>query len=65
MLSLPQTTRLTAILWTKSFCRWPASTTALVAENVKDFDRLVRQRAESGTHHAGVIFTSPATLSQG
>ena len=38
---------------------------ALVTENVKDFDRLVRQRAESGTHHAGVIFTSPRRFHRG
>ncbi len=38
---------------------------ALVTENVKDFDRLVRQRAESGTHHGGVIFTSPRRFHRG
>ena len=38
---------------------------ALVTENVKDFDHLVRQWAESGTHHAGVIFTSPRRFHRG
>jgi nucleoside-diphosphate-sugar epimerase len=37
----------------------------VVSENVKDFDRLVRQWAESGTHHAGVIFTSPRRFHRG
>ncbi len=38
---------------------------ALVTENVRDFDRLVRLGAESGTHHAGVIFTSPRRFHRG
>jgi len=32
---------------------------ALVTENAKDFDRIVRSWAASGKHHAGVVFTSP------
>ncbi|MFZ0170932.1 MAG: DUF5615 family PIN-like protein [Acidimicrobiales bacterium] len=32
---------------------------ALVTENVKDFDRIVRIWASTGERHRGVIFTSP------
>jgi len=32
---------------------------ALVTENAKDFDRIVRAWSSIGEHHAGVIFTSP------
>ena len=32
---------------------------ALVTENAKDFDRIVRAWSTTGEHHAGVIFTSP------
>lgn len=32
---------------------------ALVTENARDFDRIVRAWAVTGEHHAGVIFTSP------
>ena len=32
---------------------------ALVTENAKDFDRIVRAWSSTGEHHAGVIFTSP------
>jgi len=32
---------------------------ALVTENAKDFDRIVRTWASTGEHHAGVVFTSP------
>ncbi|MGI8984542.1 MAG: DUF5615 family PIN-like protein [Acidimicrobiales bacterium] len=32
---------------------------AVVTENAKDFDRIVRGWAARGEHHAGVIFTSP------
>ena len=35
---------------------------ALVTENVKDFDRVVRAWAAGGEHHAGVLFTSPAAI---
>lgn len=32
---------------------------ALVTENAKDFDRIVRAWSTTGEHHAGVLFTSP------
>lgn len=32
---------------------------AVVTENVKDFDRIVRIWASTGERHGGVIFTSP------
>jgi len=32
---------------------------ALVTENAKDFDRIVRHWSSTGEHHAGVVFTSP------
>jgi hypothetical protein len=32
---------------------------ALVTENAKDFDRIVRAWSSTGEHHAGVVFTSP------
>jgi len=32
---------------------------ALVTENAKDFDRIVRSWSSTGEHHAGVVFTSP------
>jgi hypothetical protein len=32
---------------------------AVVTENAKDFDRIVRTWASTGEHHAGVVFTSP------
>ena len=32
---------------------------ALVTENARDFDRIVRSWAAAGEHHAGVVFTSP------
>lgn len=32
---------------------------ALVTENVKDFDRILRAWVASGEQHAGLIFTSP------
>lgn len=32
---------------------------AVVTENAKDFDRIVRAWSLSGEHHAGVVFTSP------
>lgn len=38
---------------------------AIVTENVKDFDRLVRDWSESERHHAGVIFTSPRRFHRG
>lgn len=38
---------------------------ALVTENVSDFDRIVRQWAVRGDHHAGVVFTSPRRFHRG
>jgi len=38
---------------------------ALVSENAKDFDRIVRSSAATGEHHAGVIFTSPRRFHRG
>ena len=32
---------------------------ALVTENAKDFDRIVRAWSSVGEHHSGVVFTSP------
>jgi hypothetical protein len=32
---------------------------AVVTENAPDFDRIVRNWAVTGEHHAGVVFTSP------
>ena len=42
-----------------------ANDRALVTENAKDFDRIVRAWAASGEHHAGVIFTSPRRFHRG
>jgi hypothetical protein len=38
---------------------------AVVTENAKDFDRIVRSWVASGEHHAGVIFTSPRRFHRG
>jgi hypothetical protein len=38
---------------------------ALVTENAKDFDRIVRAWAGRGEHHAGVVFTSPRRYQRG
>ncbi len=38
---------------------------ALVTENAKDFDRIVRAIGARGEHHAGVIFTSPRRYHRG
>ena len=38
---------------------------ALVTENAKDFDRIVRSWVASGEHHAGVVFTSPRRYHRG
>jgi hypothetical protein len=38
---------------------------ALVTENAKDFDRIVRALSAHGEHHAGVIFTSPRRYHRG
>lgn len=42
-----------------------AAQRALVTENVKDFDRIVRTWATTGEHHAGVLFTSPRRFHRG
>jgi len=42
-----------------------AEARALVTENVKDFDRIVRTWATTGEHHSGVIFTSPRRFHRG
>ena len=38
---------------------------ALVTENAKDFDRIVRAMSARGEHHAGVVFTSPRRFHRG
>ena len=38
---------------------------ALVTENAKDFDRIVRSWVATGEHHAGVVFTSPRRFHRG
>lgn len=38
---------------------------ALVTENAKDFDRIVRSWAAANEHHAGVVFTSPRRFHRG
>ena len=38
---------------------------ALVTENAKDFDRIVRAMSAQGEHHAGVVFTSPRRYHRG
>ena len=38
---------------------------AVVTENAKDFDRIVRAWVATGEHHAGVIFTSPRRFHRG
>jgi hypothetical protein len=38
---------------------------ALVTENARDFDRIVRTWTANGEHHAGVIFTSPRRYHRG
>lgn len=38
---------------------------ALVTENARDFDRIVRSWASAGKHHAGVVFTSPRRYHRG
>jgi hypothetical protein len=38
---------------------------ALVTENAKDFDRIVRTMSAQGEHHAGVVFTSPRRYHRG
>jgi hypothetical protein len=38
---------------------------ALVTENARDFDRIIRTWAMTGEHHAGVVFTSPRRYHRG
>ncbi|MFZ0214930.1 MAG: DUF5615 family PIN-like protein [Candidatus Dormiibacterota bacterium] len=38
---------------------------AVVTENVKDFDRIVRTWSTTGEHHCGVVFTSPRRFHRG
>lgn len=38
---------------------------ALVTENARDFDRIIRAWAVTGEHHAGVVFTSPRRYHRG
>lgn len=38
---------------------------AIVTENARDFDRVVRAWAATGEHHAGVVFTSPRRFHRG
>ena len=38
---------------------------ALVTENARDFDPIVRAWAAAGEHHAGVVFTSPRRYHRG
>ena len=38
---------------------------AVVTENARDFDRIVRSWAAAGEHHAGVVFTSPRRFHRG
>lgn len=38
---------------------------AVVTENARDFDRIVRTWVVTGEHHAGVVFTSPRRYHRG
>ena len=38
---------------------------AVVTENARDFDRIVRSWAVTGEHHDGVVFTSPRRYHRG
>lgn len=38
---------------------------AVVTENARDFDRIVRGWVATGEHHAGVVFTSPRRYHRG
>ncbi|HEX3460780.1 MAG TPA: DUF5615 family PIN-like protein [Acidimicrobiales bacterium] len=38
---------------------------AVVTENVKDFDRIIRVWSTTNEHHAGVVFTSPRRFHRG
>jgi hypothetical protein len=55
-----------AILSHEDFLRnATADDRAVVTENAKDFDRIVRSWVATGEHHAGVIFTSPRRFHRG
>ncbi|MDQ6782350.1 MAG: DUF5615 family PIN-like protein [Actinomycetota bacterium] len=41
------------------------SSRAVVTENARDFDRIVRTWVVTGEHHAGVVFTSPRRYRRG
>jgi hypothetical protein len=45
--------------------RASADERAIVTENAKDFDRIVRSWVATGEHHAGVVFTSPRRFHRG
>jgi hypothetical protein len=45
--------------------RASAEERAVVTENAKDFDRIVRSWVATGERHAGVIFTSPRRFHRG
>ena len=45
--------------------RASAEERAIVTENAKDFDRIVRSWVATGEHHAGVVFTSPRRFHRG
>ena len=38
---------------------------AVVTENVRDFDPIIRRWAATGEHHSGVVFTSPRRYHRG
>jgi Domain of unknown function (DUF5615) len=38
---------------------------AVVTENARDFDRIVRSWTATGEHHTGVVFTSPRRYHRG
>lgn len=38
---------------------------AVVTDNVKDFDRIIRLWSTTDEHHAGVVFTSPRRFHRG
>jgi hypothetical protein len=38
---------------------------AVVTENARDFDRIVRDWSARGEHHSGVVFTSPRRYHRG
>lgn len=42
-----------------------ANQRALVTENIKDFDRIIRLWASTGEHHPGILFTSPRRFHRG